>query len=166
MATEKKHMPLGVTRIEVSSSHRAGWMARVQRGDVRYNEYYADQDCGGSRKAAAVRQVWRWPKQLPAPMDVSHRGEVGRRNKSGMVTVHKRTYAPRDKPHLEYEFWIGTCHVGRGRRRNKSFSCHKFTDRGAKRLAKIARGISTGEMDAIPVEYRQRHGKHPDKWKN
>jgi len=159
------HEPLGVTRIDAPESHAVGWMARVQRGKERRNEFFADKDCGGSLEAkeAAIRQVREWRAQLPAAQ-TSHRGVRTRRNKSGEVNIYKRTYRPKDKPELEYEFWAGTWLERDGRKRNKAFSCHKYTEHGAKRLAQIARDLTTQDMAKILAEYRERHGHYPAEW--
>lgn len=157
-----KQSPLGVTRIDSTESHAVGWMARIARGKERRHEFFSDKDCGGSRKAklAAMRQVREWRAQLPAAQ-TSHRGVLTRRNKSGEVNLFKRVQKSKDN---EYEFWTGTWMERGGRRRLKSFSCHRYTDAGAKRLAQIARDLTTQDLARILAEYRQRHGKFPSDW--
>jgi len=155
--------PLGVTRINSPESHAVGWMARIARGKQRRNEFFADKDCGGSRlaKIAAIKQVRAWRRELPAAQ-TSHRGVLTKRNTSGEVNLCKRVQTVRDN---EYEFWTGTWMERGGRKRLKSFSCHKYTERGAKRLAQIARDLTTQDMGAILAEYRKRHGEIPSDWK-
>ena len=158
----KKSAPLGVTRINAPESHAIGWMARIQRGKERRSEFFADKDSGGSAKAkaAALRQVRQWREQLP-PAATSHRGVLTRRNKSGEVILHKRVQKVKDN---EYEFWTGTWKTRDGKRRLKTFSSHKYTDAGAKRLAQIARDLTTQDLAKILAEYQRRHGKPPADW--
>jgi hypothetical protein len=160
----RKSEPLGVTRINAPESHAIGWMARIQRGQERRSEFFADKDSGGSAKAktAALRQVRQWRKQLP-PASTSHRGVLTQRNKSGEVNIFKRLQKAKDN---EYEFWTGTWIERGGRKRLKSFSCHKYTEHGAKRLAQIARDLTTQDRETILAEYRQRHGSYPKEWED
>lgn len=157
-----KNVPLGVTRIVMPESHAVGWMARIQRQGVRRHEFFSDKDCGGSRRAklAAIRQVQEWRAQLPAAQ-TSHRGVLTKRNKSGEVNLCKRVQ--KSKGHA-YESWTGTWTERGGYKRIKTFSCHKYTERGAKRLAQIARDLTTQDLTKILAEYRQRHGKFPATW--
>ena len=157
--------PLGVTRINAPESHAVGWMARIQRGQERRSEFFADKDSGGSAKAkaASLRQVRQWREQLP-PAETSHRGVRTKRNKSGEVNLHKRVHAPKGKPGLAYEFWASVWTERGGRRRTKSFSIHKYTGTGAKRLAQIARDLTTQDLAKIFAEYQRRHGKPSAKW--
>jgi hypothetical protein len=157
------HAPLGVTRINSPKSRAVGWMARIQRGGVRRHEFFADKDCGGSRRAqaAAIRLVRKWRLQLPAAQ-TSHRGVLTKRNKSGEVNLYKRVQKTEEH---EYEFWTGTWIERGGRKRLKSFSCHKYTERGARRLAQIARDVATPDFEKILAEYAQRHGSYPKSWK-
>jgi len=154
--------PLGVTRINSPESHAIGWMARITRGKQRRHEFFTDKDCGGSPRAklAAVQQVREWRAQLPAAQ-TSHRGVLTKRNKSGEVNLYKRVQ--KSKGH-EYEFWSGTWTERGGRKRLKTFSCHKYTEAGAKHLAQIARDLTTQGMEQILAEYRQRHGQFPAEW--
>jgi hypothetical protein len=155
----KKNAPLGVTRINAPENHAVGWMARVQRGKERRAEFFSDKDCGGSQKAkaAGLRQVKQWRAQMPAAV-TSHRGVRTRRNKSGEVNLYKRVQTSKENPDVEYKFWAGIWAGRSGRRHTKCFSCHKYTEAGAKRLAQIARDLRTAEMEAIAAEYRKRHG--------
>lgn len=157
--------PLGVTRINAPASHAVGWMARIQRGGLRRNEFFSDKDCGGSRKAKveALQLVRQWREQLP-PAQTSHRGMLTSRNRSGEVNLYKRVQHSQRNPELEYEFWVGTWGLRGGKRRNKSFSTHKYTDRGAKRLAQIARDLTSPDLEIILAEYIKRHGKFPKTW--
>ena len=161
----ERQEPTGVTRIDAPKSHAVGWMARVQRGKERRSEFFADKDCGGPAKAKeeALRQVAQWRAQMPAAQ-TSHRGVRTKRNKSGEVNIYRRIYIPKGKPHLEYEFWAGTWLERGGRKRNKVFSCHKYTEIGAKRLAQIARDLTTQDMTTIVAEYTKRHGNTPKEW--
>jgi len=154
MSTRKE--PTGVTRIDAPKSHAIGWMARVQRGKERRSEFFTDKDCGDSAKAeeAALRQVAQWRAQMP-PAQTSHRGVATKRNKSGEVNLAKRTQTTAKST---YEFWTGTWMETGGRRRLKSFSCHKYTEPGAKRLAQIARDLTTQDLKEILAEYHKRHG--------
>lgn len=155
--------PLGVTRINSPESHAVGWMARIKRGKQRRYEFFSDKDCGGSRgaKLAAIRCVRMWRRELPAA-DTSHRGVITRRNKSGEVNIYKRVQKTKDN---EYELWAGTWQERTGKKRNKAFSCHEYSERGAKRLAQIARDLTTQDLEKILAEYRKRHGKFPADWK-
>ena len=157
-----KHAPLGVTRINSPESHAVGWMARIARGKQRRNEFFADKDCGGSRSAklAAIRQARAWRNELPAAQ-TSHRGVITKRNKSGEVNIFKRVQKSKGN---EYKFWTGTWFERSGRKRLKAFSCHKFSERGAKRLAQIARDLTTQNLPKILAEYRKRHGTFPKDW--
>lgn len=157
MSTRKK--PTGVTRINSPKSHAVGWMARVQRGGERRSEFFADKDCGGSAKAkeAALQQVAQWRTQMPAA-ETSHRGVRTKRNKSGEVNLTKRVQKTDGGT---YEFWTGTWAEAGGRRRLKTFSCNKYTETGAKRLAQIARDLATQDMKEILAEYTKRHGGKP-----
>lgn len=161
----RKSEPLGVTRINTPESHAIGWMARIQRGKERRSEFFADKDSGGSAKtkAAALRQVRQWRRQLP-PASTSHRGVLTQRNKSGEVNLHKRVHAPKGNPDLAYEFWASIWTERGGRRRTKSFSVNKYTDAGAKRLAQIARDLTSPDLTKILAEYQRRHGKPPADW--
>lgn len=152
----ERQEPTGVTRIDAPKSHAVGWMARVQRGKERRSEFFADKDCGGPAEAKeeALRQVAQWRTQMP-PAATSHRGVRTKRNKSGEVNLSKRVQKTAGGT---YEFWTGTWVAMDGRRRLKTFSCHKYTDAGAKRLAQIARDLTTQDMTAILAEYSQRHG--------
>ena len=160
MSTRKERT--GVTRINAPKSHAVGWMARVQRGKARRSEFFADKDCGGSAKAKeeALRQVAQWRAQMPAA-ETSHRGVRTKRNKSGEVNLTKRV---QKNDAGTYEFWTGTWVEVGGRRRLKTFSCHKYTETGAKRLAQIARDLTTQDMKEILAEYTKRHGKVPADW--
>lgn len=159
----KRTAPLGVTRINSPESHAVGWMARIKRGKHRRNEFFSDKDCGGSRaaKLAAIRLVQRWRRELPA-VDTSHRGVITKRNKSGEVNLYKRVQKTKAN---KYEFWAGAWITRGGKKRNKAFSCHKYSARGAKRLAQIARDFTTQDLEKILTEYRKRHGAYPKDWK-
>jgi hypothetical protein len=154
MSTRKE--PTGVTRINAPKSHAIGWMARVQRGKERRSEFFTDKDCGGSAKAKedALRQVAQWRAQMPAA-ETSHRGVRTKRNKSGEVNLSKRVQKTLNGA---YFFWTGAWAEVGGRRRLKTFSCNKYTDVGAKRLAQIARDLTTQDMKEISAEYTKRHG--------
>lgn len=156
-----KSEPLGVTRMNLDGV-RTGWNARIMRNGERRSELFADDDCGGSRgaKLQALRRYRSWSREL-GPAKTSHKGEITKRNKLGYVNVYHRLYVPRDKPHLEYDFWCGTWLQMNGKKKNKSFSWNRYTPDDAFQLAILASELEIADNDALRAEFQKRFGRRP-----
>jgi hypothetical protein len=154
-----KNEPLGVTRFNYPKSKLFGWMARISRNGKRRSEFFADAIFGGSRaaKAAALKLHAEWIKEL-GPSHTSHQGVKTKRNRSGIVNVYTRIYVPKDQPHLEYYFSVGTWKQSNGKRKSRSFSWNRYTEAVAIELAIIARDLRSRDAELIRAEYRKRHG--------
>ena len=159
MKTKKE--PLGVTRMKFEGV-RMGWNARILRDGERRSELFADDDYGGSRgaKLKALRRYRAWSMEL-GPAKTSHKGELTKRNKSGHVNVYHRLYAPKDKPHLEYDFWCGTWTPANGKKKNKSFSWNRYTPNDAFQLAVLASELEIADNDLLRAEFQKRFGRRP-----
>ena len=139
---------------------RMGWNARIMRGGERRSELFADNDHGGARgaKLQALRRYRAWSREL-GPAKTSHKGELTKRNKSGYVNVYHRLYVPKDKPHLEYDFWCGTWLQANGKKKNKSFSWNRYTPDDALGLAIIASELHIADNDTLRIEFEKRYGR-------
>ncbi len=141
----RKNPKRNISRIEVVSSSgnlNCGWEVRIQRRGKRWEKFFADNRYGGKRAALQHAKAFRdgIEDYLPpfSTRERSRRPSI--RNRSGMVGVRQIKHIDvRGEYEYTYYFWVAQWTDGAGKRKTRSFSCHKYGDKEALRLAISAR---------------------------
>jgi len=127
-----------------------GYLVRVMRKGKRVSEYFADDDCGGKRKALlAAREHRDYLEQKMRGYTVKQLSQKERSNNtSGIVGVrrveetdHRWDSAP------TYGFWVAQWSPRKGVRKTKRFSIDKYGEDKAYRLAVAARRRGVASME-------------------
>lgn len=141
----RKNPRRNISRIETVSSAgnlNCGWEVRLQRRGRRFEKFFADNAFGGKRGALQKAKDYR--DQLDASLKSYTVRELARRpsirNSSGLVGVRQTSQTEtRGDYEYTYYFWVAQWTDGAGKRKTRSFSCHKYGEEEAKRLAVQAR---------------------------
>lgn len=126
----------------VTGTNYGGWEVRFSRKGKKIAKFYSDTKYGGKRAALAAAKECR--DDLEAKYKKYTVEELAqhpsKRNTSGTVGVR---LINRIETHGAYEYhywyWVAQWTDGRGKRRTKTFSVHKYGDSEAYRLACKAR---------------------------
>ncbi len=140
-----------ISRIETISSagnFNCGWQVRLQRRGQRFDRYFADNAHNGKRAALAAAKEYR-----DHLLEISRNYTVkelaqhpSSRNTSGVVGVRPAVQIEyRGGYEFTYHFWVAQWTDAEGRRRTRSFSCDKYGDDEAFRLAMQARNRGVAE---------------------
>ena len=146
----RKNPRRNISRIETTSTAgrvNGGWEVRFQRRGRRIERFFADNAHGGKRGALQAAKKFR--DDLESEMRPYTVQELARRpsirNRSGIVGVRKAKQVDiRGEYEYTYMFWVAQWTDGKGRRKTRSFSIHRYGDDEAYRLAVQARnrGVS------------------------
>ena len=114
----------------------------MQRQRVQTSRYFSDQLHGGKLKSLRAAKEYRDELEAETPaMNVAQRSRTpSSRNQSGVVGVRLHQQADRRGDYeYAYWYWVAQWTDGHGRRRTRSFSCNKYGEAEAYRLACVAR---------------------------
>lgn len=158
--------PPGLTRVDYPPKRMFGYMARLRRGGkVFLNEFFADKNHGGKRRAqraAVARYKEVAATAPPRSSGAAHKGALTSRNSSGQVGVRVAITTGRPGSGGEYFAWEAFWTDPGGRRRTVGFSWNKFGDDVAHRLACIAREREETDRPKIYALYRRETGERID----
>jgi hypothetical protein len=136
----------GISRIDQRAKRTHGFFVRLQRKGFTHNAFFADQSCGGKRRALrAAQKHFRVLEKKYQPMTRKRWAEMPRRKgKSGIIGVQRAVVRHPGQRRRAYwqANWSPRPHVVRRR----SFSVRKFGERKAKALAIMARRIGVQTM--------------------
>ena len=141
----RKNPRRNISRIETTSTSgrvNGGWEVRIQRKGRRVEKFFADNAYGGKRGALQVAKRFRDEMEIQMrPYTVKELAQhPSRRNRSGIVGVRLSKHVDvRGSYEYTYWFWVAQWTDGKGRRRTRSFSVHRYGDEDAYRLALAAR---------------------------
>jgi len=141
----RKNPRRNISRIETTNESGkiyGGWEVRMQRRGQMMEKYYSDLAYGGKRAALQAAKEYR--DELESEYEKYSVDELAEkpsiRNRSGLVGVRLHQQKDRrDEYEYSYWYWVAQWTDGRGRRRTKSFSVHRYGDEEACRLACEAR---------------------------
>ena len=114
----------------------------MQRRGKKYEKFFADRQCGGTRAALQAAKAYRdeLEKKLKpySVRELAKKPSV--RNSSGIVGVRKGYQIEESDEYVyTYTFWIAQWTDGKGKRKTRSFSVDKYGEEEAYRLAVQAR---------------------------
>lgn len=120
------------------------WAVRFGDGGSKLCEYFGDSKYGGKEKALEAAKRFRdeKEKELTPIFKMLKLRRMNRRNKSGVVGVHKADKLTRKRSGKTYSYshWIASWFDPvLGKKRNKAFSISKYGEAEALRLALKAR---------------------------
>ena len=146
MKRRKSKRMRGISRIDQREKRTHGFFVRLQRRGITHNAFFADQSCGGKRRALrAAQRYFRVLEKKYRPMTRKRWAELLRRKgKSGIIGVRKVIIRRRGQRWLVswQANWSPRPHVVRRR----TFSVRKFGERKARTLAIMARRIGVQTM--------------------
>ncbi len=136
------------------SGQTRGWWVRVKRGNQKFSHLFSYNKYGG--KENALKEAKRFRDKLEEEhgevKDLGFQVSKTRRNKSGMIGVHrtpKTTRRPNGKVYI-YENWVATwIDPSTGKRIYKSFAIPKYGEAGAMMLAIKAREEAIAQISGI-----------------
>ncbi|HMO13729.1 MAG TPA: AP2/ERF family transcription factor [Pirellulaceae bacterium] len=134
-----------ISRVETLSSagnFNCGWQVRLQRRGQRFDRYFADSLYNGKRAALSAAKAYRdYLLKVTRSFTVKELAQYPSiRNNSGVVGVRSATQVEyRGGYEFTYHFWVAQWTDADGRRRTRSFSCDKYGEDEAFRLAVQAR---------------------------
>ena len=136
----------GISRIDQPEKRTHGFFVRLQRGGITHNAFFADQSCGGKRRALrAARKYFRVLEKKYRPMTRQRWAEMSRRKgKSGIIGVQRAVIKRPGQPRRVY--WQANWSPSPYVIRRRTFSVRKFGERTAKALAIMARRIGVQTM--------------------
>ena len=129
----------GISRIDQQEKRTHGFFVRLQRRGITHNAFFADQSCGGKRRALrAAQKYYRVLEKKYQPMTRRRWAELLRRKgKSGIIGVRRVVVRRRGLPRRVY--WQANWSPRPYAIKRRSFSARKFGERKAKTLAVLAR---------------------------
>lgn len=151
----------GICRFDLSDTNAHGFMARLMRRGVAYQEFFSDADYGSQKKAkaAAIARREEWLRKLPAPATPQNRKTV--RNSSGKVGVHlARDVDLRTAGRASYHY-VASWRGDDGKRINLKFSWRKHGQKLAWQLAVVARENKLRDRDRVQQVHARRTGRFP-----
>lgn len=144
-----------ISRIEQASKKNFCWKLALQRNKIKHIEYFPDKRYGGKDQSlsAALKRREEILRQLPPPLTM--RNQLTRRNKTGKVGVRLATQVDRrtPKPH-HYEAYIASWSTKNGKRASLHFSCKKYGQEKAFKLACISRNYECSDRSWIEEKYQ------------
>jgi len=129
----------GISRIDQRDKHNHGFFVRLQRRGVIHSAFFADQSCGGKRRALrAAQKHFRSLEKRYQPMTRRAWAElVRRKSKTGIIGVRRVVVRRRGHPHRAY--WQANWSPRPHTVQRRVFSVRKLGERKAKALAVLAR---------------------------
>lgn len=136
----------GISRIDQREKRTHGFFVRLQRRGITRNAFFADQSCGGKRRALrAAQKYFRVLEKKYQPMTRKRWAELLRRKgKSGIIGVRRAVIRRPGGPRRAY--WQANWSPRPYLVRRRTFSVHKFGERKAKALAIMTRRIGVHTM--------------------
>jgi len=146
MKRRKSKRMRGISRIDQREKRTHGFFVRLQRRGISHNAFFADQSCGGKRRALrAAQRYFRVLERKYQPMTRQRRAEMLRRKgKSGIIGVQRAVIRHRGGPRRVY--WQANWSPRPYVIRRRVFSVRKFGERKARALAIMARRIGVQTM--------------------
>ena len=136
----------GISRIDQKEKRTHGFFVRLQRRGISHNAFFADQSCGGKRRALrAAQKYFRILEKKYRPMTRKTWTElVRRKGKSGIIGVRRVVVKrPGEPRRVDWQaIWSPSPYA----LKRRSFSVRKFGERKAKALAIRARRIGVRTM--------------------
>jgi len=136
----------GISRIDQKEKRTHGFFVRLQRRGISHNAFFADQSCGGKRRALrAAQKYFRVLEKKYRPMTRKTWTElVRRKGKSGIIGVRRVVVKrPGEPRRVDWQaIWSPSPYA----LKRRSFSVRKFGERKAKALAIRARRIGVRTM--------------------
>lgn len=151
----------GITRYDIESQGTYGYMVRISRDGVHFNEFFSDKNYKGKRKAlAAARARYQELKDsLPEPQTT--RNVITSRNSSGVVGVHR---ASSESIYGEtYSSYCASWKSDEGDRNKISFSVKKYGEKQAWELACLARKHMSTDREKIEAMLAKAESKSKKK---
>jgi hypothetical protein len=154
----------GISRIDDKEYRTHAWRVSLRRRRIMHVRNFADQKCGGKRKALRLARAYRDEliRKNP-PLSRKEFSNIRRRNnRSGVVGVcrYAKSYRLKDGTVRYSWYWEAIWPTTPGKSETAIFSVNKFGEAGAFNRARAARVLGFKRIEGVywPCEPRSDAG--------